>query len=251
MLQALIKNKLKDSFTDPSFRPSEDTLTSSVIGLMQFLPDNLFWYLFRQSCGAGSNLPENIGAIKEFYFWDRWSAKGTHNNVYVEPDVWIDTDKFYIIIEAKKTDYIGQHTDQWENEIKGLRNETQDPDKDVLFIALGGNDSLKDTTISIGKRVYNIYTASWFNLLHAVTTYISSLDYGEKNIGRILNNVVLSFSKHGYVDVDWLSSLKIRNICHTDILSMVEFDNHLFFRNMYIPNNRIKRHTKIWKEQKN
>ena len=45
MLQALLNNKLKDSFKDPYFRPSEDTLTSSVIGLMinSILKHTSFW----------------------------------------------------------------------------------------------------------------------------------------------------------------------------------------------------------------
>ena len=124
MLQALLHKKLKDSFENPHFRPSEDSLTSSVVGLMQYLPDDIFWDLLRSSCGRSSNLPESVGAIISVNFWDRWDATDTWNTTLVEPDVWIDTKDYYIIVEAKKYDASGmQHDDQWENEIKALLNE--------------------------------------------------------------------------------------------------------------------------------
>lgn len=65
MLQALLHKKLKNSFENPHFRPSEDTLTSSVLGLMQYLPDAVFWELLRSSCGMSSNLPEFVDFCKE------------------------------------------------------------------------------------------------------------------------------------------------------------------------------------------
>ena len=113
MLQALLHKKLKDSFENPHFRPSEDSLTSSVVGLMQYLPDDIFWDLLRSSCGRSSNLPESVGAIISVNFWDRWDATDTWNTTLVEPDVWIDTKDYYIIVEAKKYDASGmQHDDQ-------------------------------------------------------------------------------------------------------------------------------------------
>ena len=77
MLQALLHKKLKDSFENPHFKPSEDSLTSSVMGLMQYLPDDIFWDLLRSSCGRSSNLPESVGAIMSVNFWDRWDATDT------------------------------------------------------------------------------------------------------------------------------------------------------------------------------
>jgi hypothetical protein len=251
MLQALFKNKLKDSFSDPYFRPSEDSLTSSIIGLMQFLPDYLFWYLFKQSCGNNSDLPTDIGKINGFYFWDRWSAKGTYNSNYVEPDVWIDTEKYYIIIEAKKTDYFGQHIDQWENELRALKNEVEYLDKEIIFIALGGNDSLKNCSTEVDSNSYKIYTASWFFLLHSITLYISQKEDIDNYTERLLNNIVAAFSKHGFLDIDWLSSMKCRKI-NRDMKSvsfLMEFDNHDFFSGMYNPQNSFNKNSfGIWKK---
>lgn len=55
MLQALLHSKLKASFENPSFTPSEDTLTSSVWGLLQYLPDDTLWQIVRKSCGEGTS----------------------------------------------------------------------------------------------------------------------------------------------------------------------------------------------------
>ena len=250
MLQALFKNKLKDSFSDPNFRPSEDSLTSSVIGLMQFLPDNLFWSLLKQSCGNNSDLPTDIGRIDRFYFWDRWSAKNTYNSIYVEPDVWIDSEKYYIIIEAKKSDYFGQHIDQWENELGALKNEVEYLNKEIIFIALGGNDSLKDCSIEVDSNSYKIYTASWFFLLHSITLYISKREDIDNYTERLLKNIVTAFTKHGFLDIEWLSSLKSRKLNRNikSISNLMEFDNHEFFSGMYIPQNSFNKDINdIWK----
>lgn len=49
MLQALIHHKLKGAFTDTHFHHTEDTTTSSIIGLLQYLPDELVWKLLKSS----------------------------------------------------------------------------------------------------------------------------------------------------------------------------------------------------------
>lgn len=156
MLQALLNNKLKDSFKDPYFRPSEDTLTSSVIGLMQYLPNEVIWKLLSQACGMKSNLTLNLGNIISFHFWARWNALGTSNSNFVEPDVWIETDKYDIIIEAKKHDCsVLQYKDQWKKELKALCNERlEDTNKKILFIALGGNESLYNDTVEVNCQSY-------------------------------------------------------------------------------------------------
>lgn len=92
MLQVLLHKKLKDSFENPHFKPSEDSLTSSVMGLIQYLPDDIFWDLLRSSCGRSSNLPESVGAIMSVNFWDRWDATDTRQQFGMErhcfmPDV--------------------------------------------------------------------------------------------------------------------------------------------------------------------
>ena len=136
MIQALLHNKLKDSFTNPHFTPSEDSLTSSVIGLMQYLPSKLFWQFLRSSCGGKEKLPSDIGQIISFSFWERLLPDGKYNSSHVEPDVLVETEEFYIIIEAKKYDSANQQDEtQWEKEIVALQKTYDDSEKNIIFIA--------------------------------------------------------------------------------------------------------------------
>ena len=252
MLQALLHKKLKDSFENPHFRPSEDSLTSSVLGLMQYLPDGVFWDLLRSSCGRLSNLPESVGAIISVNFWDRWDATDTWNTNLVEPDVWIDTKDYYIIIEAKEYDASGmQHDDQWENEIKALLNENDGKlDKELIFIALGGNESLLDSACVIDGMECPIHTASWFNMLHAVDKLKMSLEEG--HIHRLLTDIIHAFTIHGFFNITWLHTLKPINLNAQSaswITETLEFDNHKIFRGLYRPQNRIKyTNIQLWKK---
>lgn len=243
MLQALLHKKLKDSFENPHFKPSEDSLTSSVLGLMQYLPDDIFWGLLHSSCGRSSNLPESVGSIKSVNFWDSWDATSTWNSKLVEPDLWIDTEDYYIIIEAKKYDASGmQHDDQWENEIKALLNENNgELEKGLIFIALGGNESLLDSTCVVDGTEYPIHTASWFNLLHAVDNLKASSEEG--HIHRLLADIIHAFAIHRVFNTTWLQSLKpikLNAQSASQITETLEFDNHKMFRGLYRPQSRIK-----------
>lgn len=233
MLQALLKNKLKDSYIDPTFKPSEDSLTSSVLGLLQFLPDGEFWNLLRKSCGRNSILTQDIGKIEKFLFWAQLDAEGTSNSLYVEPDVLIVSNKYAVIIEAKKTDEWGQHEDQWENEIRSVLNTYPESNRKIMLIALGGNDSMKDRVCTVNKKKINVYTASWFNLLNAIIDAREKIlsSYGENDDLsklRILTSAIDAMAKHNYLKLRWLASL---NVVDIDIESKkvlkdgFEFDN--------------------------
>lgn len=252
MLQALLHKKLKDSFENPHFRPSEDSLTSSVVGLMQYLPDDIFWDLLRSSCGRSSNLPESVGTILSINFWDKWDPTDTWNTRHVEPDVWVDTEAYYIIVEAKKKDALGmQHGDQWENEIKALLNENDGKlDKELIFIALGGNESLLDSTCIVDGIEYPIHTASWFNMLHTVDKLKVLSEDGR--IHRLLADIIHAFTVHGIFNITWLQSLKPVNLNAQSaslITETLEFDNHKMFRGLYRPQNRIAyTNIPLWKK---
>lgn len=255
MLQALLHKKLKDSFVDPHFSPSEDTLTSSVIGIMQYLPDEVIWTLLRQACGLKSNLPKKLGNITDFHFWTRWNASETINSKFVEPDVWIETDKYDIIIEAKKTDsWILQYKDQWKKELKALLNErTEDSNKGILFFALGGNDSLYDDTAEVDDQSYTIYTASWYNLLLAIIKYREECQ--DSRIVRVLNDIISAFTIHRIYHVNWLNTLHPKRLQYSTtqiIHNNLEFDNHKIFRGLYKPSKILKENKiKVWKIKKN
>lgn len=235
MLQAILHNKFGKAISDGSFKGIEDTLTSSVIGLMQYLPDPLFWEILKGACGQSKvGLPVNIGAVLNFHFWERFNASRTKNSTVVEPDVWVETEEFDIIIEAKRSDDSAdnsQYEDQWTNQIIALNNRYGDvPPKPLIYIAIGGNDSLRDTSVSVDGREYAIHTASWYNLLNVVLNLIrdNELDNRRNCIRRILKDIVQTLQVHRFVKTTWLDSMPSITIaegCDTALFELWDFDN--------------------------
>ena len=240
MLQALFHNKLGHAIKDGSFKVIEDTLTSSVIGLLQYLPDDLFWSVLRGSCGASAEtLPNSIGAILNVHFWERLSAEGTHNSKIVEPDVWIETDTYDIIIEAKKTDSAADNAQsfyQWYNEIIALNNYYERPDeRKLIFLAIGGNSTLKDQEVSINGCTQTIHAGSWFDLLGGILHLRDRLGQepaANNSTLRILDDVVSALQYHNIVHTIWFDSFRrveIGQDARSFIMHNWAFDNRGFF----------------------
>ena len=82
---------------------SEDTLTSSVFGVLQYNKEDFSTLLYK--CNKKSE-DKNSFEIKSIEFWPSFSSVGTTNKKYVEPDLYIETQKYNIIIEAKMDDYL-------------------------------------------------------------------------------------------------------------------------------------------------
>lgn len=164
MLQALFHSKLKDSFKATGFTPSEDSLTSSVFGTLQYLPDDTLWRIIRNSCGEGKeNLPETIGEIEYIDFWPKYrDVEGTANSNFVEPDVLLATERYYVIIEAKKYDGGGQYQTQWKNEIRAVYNE--DDTKEIMFVAIGGNPTLDEQSTIAALQEFADYCNAQLDL---------------------------------------------------------------------------------------
>lgn len=213
MLQALFHNKLGHAIQGGRFKGIEDTLTSSVIGLLQYLPDDLFWSVLLGSCGASAEtLPESIGVIRNVHFWERLDAEGTHNTYSVEPDVWIEADECDVIIEAKKSDSAeenAQYYSQWFNEIVALNNinEHQD-DKGLIFIAIGGNSTLKDQEVIVMGNTQVVHTGSWFDLLGGLLHLRERIGLEQRNVLRILDDVITAMQYHSIVHTIWFDSLR-------------------------------------------
>ena len=235
MLQAVLKNKIGHAISNGTVGPKEDTLTSSVIGLMQYLPDHLFWRILKGACGRSSlDLPENIGKVEDFHFWEKLSAIGTKNSNSVEPDVWLKTEDYYIIIEAKRSDNCAdnsQYEDQWSNQIKALLNENgKDDPKPIIYIAIGGNESLLDSTIVVDEEEYTIHTASWYNLLECVLKELSK-DEPEAHpasVRRVLVDIVAALEFHRILKTIWFDSLtnyRIEKGTDTSLYDIWDFDN--------------------------
>ncbi len=196
----------------------EDALTSSIIGLLQYLPDKTFWeILYKASKYEASEhtLPEfsEVGVIKNISFWERMSAEGTNNKSFVEPDVWIKLEKMHLIIEAKRHDGWGQYKEQWDREIKAilkhLEEEEDQPidEQKICLLALGGNNQTTEESRTIRGREYTIVRMHWQTLLEEVKKYTyesSSCSDAEK---RICNDIIKAFEHFGSFSLKWLDSL--------------------------------------------
>lgn len=242
MLQAVLHKKLKASFTDPTFRPSEDTLTSSVVGLLQYLPPEVFNKILNESCGINSPFPNDIGDIDYINFWEHWDATETSNARIVEPDVIISTNKYHIIIEAKKSDESGQYSEQWLNEIKAFLNTHELDDRNVVLLALGGNMSLEHNNLIVDDISYPIYKASWFNILNSVSKLINEIlpNY----VKRILSDIIDAFEIHGFFNIEWLDSIQTVEFNKNTIAVL---SHKCSFSKYYIPNKPLMVNSKnIW-----
>ena len=83
----------KDTYEDPK--------TSAVFENLMLLPDNVFWYILKQSCFSSDSLPNNAGQLLSFEFWPHWDSKGTTNAHFVEPDVFIRFEEFFTFSKGK------------------------------------------------------------------------------------------------------------------------------------------------------
>lgn len=224
MNQALLNKKLKDSFREVSFSPSEDTLTSSVIGILQYLSGDLFWRALRDSCGEKANIEEDSGELLKIFFWRRFLPDEEVNVNHVEPDVYCEFENFNIIIEAKKGDAIGQDETQWRKEIISYTKEIE-CDKKLYLVALGGNNSLKVKTLDYNESTYTIYGASWQRLLDVCINLLHSDDLTLSD-RRILSDVVDLFSKHHYYSISWLKDLKSYDFSTNSLETLISWSTN-------------------------
>ena len=189
---------------------NEDFKTYQTIGLMQYLPGNLFWTLLKECVIHNVDLPLLSGEIVHIDFWVKWyNIEGTNADRYIEPDVFIRFENFDCIIEVKKKEDCGQHKDQWDDQLTAYRN-TYPEEKKLIYIALGGNKNLSS---NLDKHYTDVYKASWRRLLHAVHKALDervSINYSTPAISqetRILQSVIESFAKYNEYDVEFLESI--------------------------------------------
>ena len=189
----------------------EDRKTSSVFESLLLLPDGLFWQILRESCSYHSSLPQTVGSIIDYDFWPSWDAAGTKNSLRVEPDVFIRTLNFDLIIEAKRGDRCGQYEQQWKNEVTAYRNMYGDEEQKLVLIAVGGNNILENHVL--GKESVTVYRCSWQSILSSVSKYyhifVSNPYQGDeiRSLIRIFEHIILAFELNGVYHVHWLEEL--------------------------------------------
>ena len=204
MLQAILRKK---NLRTPTGKRSEDALTSSIIGLLQYLPDETFWQILYEA--SGHTLPEfsEAGAIENISFWEEMSAKGTTNQRSVEPDVWLELERIHLIIEAKRSEEKGQHEGQWLNEIQALLNTlAEDDERPIWLLALGGNYQTSKQSLTLGDKTYPIIKIRWQTLLEEVKKYTYESSPYCSVEKRICKDIIKAFELFGYFSLKWLDS---------------------------------------------
>ncbi|MBQ0087918.1 MAG: hypothetical protein KBT27_01125 [Prevotellaceae bacterium] len=196
---------------------NEDNKTSAIFENLMLLPDNIFWTIIRQSCFSGENLPQISGILLSCDFWPHWDYKETKNKRYVEPDVFIRFQQFDVIIEAKYGDMGGQYLQQWRNEVTAYLNEYKEDNKDLFFIAIGGNTNLIAETIKVHEKEVPVIKCTWLSLLMSITKYqrqlinITMPDHTLLAQKRLLDNIKLAFNINGVYDIKWFGDLANNN----------------------------------------
>jgi hypothetical protein len=213
MLHAILRKKL------PINAPNEDSLTSSVIGQLKYLPAEEFWSLIRSACSDSRNLPQTSGDFEEIHFWPRWSADLIKDKQIVEPDVFIRFLEFDLIIEAKRTDISGQSEHQWREQVLGYcaeyRTENEQA-KPLCYVTMGGNNSLSTDTIDIPGENFSvtINKCNWLGLLIKIENLKARLSLDQhsecnaKGMIRLLDDIVDAFAYHGIFHISWFEGME-------------------------------------------
>lgn len=196
----------------------EDSKTSSVFENLVLLPDEIVWQILRRACSRGENLPRQVGSLLHYSFWPHWDQSGTHNKLFVEPDVFFRFQELDVLIEAKLGDGKGQYRDQWERELMAYLNEYVDDNKPSVLIAVGGTETATATTLLVRGRNFSVVTCSWMSLLIQVSKFYEQEEWKNTDfvscngsIKRILENIIMAFNVHGVNCVHWLGELTLND----------------------------------------
>lgn len=195
----MIYSLTKKNNIDPM---KEDFRTSTIVGILLFLPDVLMWRILRNACFGSSKLPEEAGKLLSYDFWPHWNADNTSNNGYVEPDVFMSFENVDVIIEAKRFDEYGQYFEEWKNELIAYSNEYGNGSKPVFLIALGGNGATKETEVfKVDGKGCFIVKCSWLGLHKEIKNQIGK---EESNNKRILDSLLIACNQFGFRNYGWL-----------------------------------------------
>lgn len=229
MIEALYNRKCLLEYIKPNVsaedpkehKSKEDTKTSSILGLLSLLPDELLLTILFESLSDFS-CKNNPGRLMDVEFWPHWKYHGTEagdNKQFVEPDVVLKfSDNEVIIIEAKNDIENLQDEKQWEREIRAACNEGYEV---VSLIALDGNKDYEPVTI----HGVSVFKTSWSLLLDAVVNRTEALENVEPDYSgpykldssarepitrgwiRILKQVQKAFALFGYFPTRYMESL--------------------------------------------
>lgn len=203
----------------------EDSLTSLTFDGLKYLPDELFLSILNSSLVTGS-LPK-VTTIDEILFWQHWSAEGTSNINFIEPDVFIRTEKFDVIVEAKRWDKNQQSITQKRNQIIAYYNDFSDDKKLLYYIELGGlyNKKPELNFIHQNQEVV-ICKTNWTHLLLSIVRHYKNLDNLNLKLfnpqKRILEDIIKGFELHQFYTMMWFSDFEPPRI-HSNKFEFLKF----------------------------
>jgi hypothetical protein len=216
MLHAIENNKAGRNFSSSEiawkrlFTTSEDSLTSSVLGTLLYLPENIIWSILLRATGCNL-FDSRDNLIQEIVFWPSWNAKDTSNQMRVEPDIYLRTLNFDLIIEAKKEN-VDHLYSQWVNECIAYKNEFGHCNRKLVFFALGGEVRFTYEKISLDLGVVDVIQCRWRDLLYSVRNELESLQSNPSAVPsfltRIFSDINKAFRIHGFYQIEWLLTLK-------------------------------------------
>lgn len=195
----------------------EDSLTSLTFDGLKHLPDDLFWSVLNSSLIVG-NLP-NITFIEEISFWQHWNPDGTDNKNYIEPDVFLRTENFDVIIEAKRWDKNQQSESQMEDQIKAYNNEFGEENKKLYYIQLGGLYDKKPAK-SVNESVdVTVCKTNWTQFLKSIVKHHLNLESQNSQFlnpqKRILEDIIKGFELHQFYTMKWFGDMPYQKINFT------------------------------------
>jgi|688.fasta_scaffold195737_3 hypothetical protein len=220
----------------------EDSLTAAVFTHLLHLPSEVFWRILRQACYS-PDLPQAAGEPLKLEWWPKWDPKGTGNNTYIEPDVFIRFREFDLIIEAKRWDDKQQSKRQWQDQLIAYRNEYGEECCPVRMIAIGGLYQDHDELLNVKAKktrasaetpalMCTVHMCRWRELLaqcKRVRRELKRLEQPDSLAlasSRILDDVIGLFGCHGYSTGRWFADF------HFDRhqLSPTTLSHHRLFR---------------------
>lgn len=208
------------------FNSSEDSLTSTIFALLFYLPNELLWHIISNACYDEKLLEASL--ITSYEFWPRWIVDGSHSASYIEPDIFIRTAKYDLIIEAKRYDYDQQSSAQWEREFQAYLQQYSEEQKNVFLLAIGGINSEKITCLTHGNKRTYVIKCRWARLLNEVKKAITRLENSRGLLNNvdssinILNDLVLGFRIHGYSTGEWFENTKLTTINQASLIVLKE-----------------------------
>jgi hypothetical protein len=243
MLQAILINKAGRSITSTEvhwrqlFTASEDSLTSTIFGTLLYLPRKLFWQILHNA-SYHCTLPNEDNKIESIEYWPHWKAENSKNLNFIEPDIFLRTSNYDLIVEAKRYDYDQQNSIQWLNEFHGYLNHYSDDAKTVFLLAIGGISNECNETFKIKDKEIKVIKCRWARILNEIKRLKNKVERNENtipnidSISTILDDLIIGFRIHGYATGEWFENTEYSGNSNIAESSLTVLSKHLFNKNV-------------------